>query len=37
MSDYNYYSSNCLYRVKEEVDDNEDEHKKEFHCDQISE
>lgn len=37
MSDYTYYCSNCLYRVKEEVENYEDEHQKEFHCDQICE
>jgi hypothetical protein len=37
MPDYNYYCSNCLYRVKEEVDDYEEEHQREFHCDQICE
>ena len=29
MSDYNYYCSNCLYRLSEE--DSED-HEEKFHC-----
>ena len=37
MPDYNYYYSNCQYRVKEEVNDYEVEHQKDFHCDQIIE